>query len=73
MQTGKDKQSLESDLEFYQRCHQIIKPLLIHVNSSNLSEDMIKQFLLKGVQRIERWITEEIRNIEKLQKRKNEF
>lgn len=69
MQTGKYERCLKSDLEFYQKCFQITDTLLNHITSSDLSDDMIKQFLHKGVKRIENWIVEEIKNIEKLQRK----
>ncbi len=57
-----------TDREYYHRCRELIKPLADHVKTGNLKEDMLKVYLDKGVQRIEKWINDEIKNIERLEK-----
>ncbi len=65
--------NLNSDKEYYQKAFDISVSLVNHIQGADLAKDMLKHFLLKGVQRIHKWIEDELKNIHSIENKKNDI
>ena len=65
-----DSRLLERDKLFYQECNRLLEMLMKHISSADFSKDMVKKVLYEDMQRLSKWVEDELINIDNIQKEK---